>query len=163
MSLIRQPEPLRAQHEVDSFSCGEEVLDEWLQRRALKNEALGASRTFVACVEQRVVGYYALAAGSLTHAMVSSKVRRNMPEPIPTVVLARLAIDKDWQGQGLGYSLLQDALLRCHAAAGYIGARVLLVHALTDDAKRFYEHFGFRASPIDERMLMLLLNEITEI
>jgi predicted N-acetyltransferase YhbS len=68
--------------------------------------------------------------------MVSSKVRRNMPEPIPAVVLARLAIDKDWQRQGLGYSLLQDALLRCHAAAGYIGARVLLVHALSDDAKR---------------------------
>jgi hypothetical protein len=92
MSLIRQPEPLRVQHEVDSFSCGEEVLDEWLQRRALKNEALGASRTFVACVEQRVVGYYALAAGSVTHSMVSSKVRRNMPEPIPTVVLGSVDV-----------------------------------------------------------------------
>ena len=136
MNLVRQPEPLRVLHDVDSFCCGEDVLDEWLKHRAWKNELLGASRTFVACADQRVVGYYALAAGSITHAMVSSKVRRNMPEPIPAVVLARLAIDKDWQGQGLGYSLLQDALLRCHAAAGYIGARVLLVHALSDDAKR---------------------------
>lgn len=160
MNTIQAPEPIRADHHVTTFQCGEDVLDEWLQRRALKNEVLGASRTFVACVEQNVVGYYALAAGSVSHTMVSSKMRRNMPEPIPAIILARLAIDKNWQGNGVGYSLLQDALLRSQAAAGYIGAKVMLVHALTDSAKHFYEHFGFRASPIDDKMLMLTLSEL---
>ena len=157
---IYQPEPLSAQHNLNDFNCGEFLLDDWLRQRALKNEALGASRTFVACSDERVVGYYALAAGSIAHTEVSNKVRRNMPNPIPAVILARLAVDKSWQGKGLGYSLLQDALLRCHAAASHIGAKVLLVHALSDDAKKFYEYFGFRSSPIDDRVLMLVLNEI---
>ncbi len=164
MRKIAAPEAIQNKHKLDAFNCGESSLDEWLQRRALKNEILGASRTFVACVEvkgqQQVVGYYALAAGSVVHSLVSSKVKRNRPNPVPVMVLGRLAIDQHWQGHGLGYSLLRDALLRSKAASEHIGARALLVHALSDHAKRFYEHFGFRTSPIEEQTLMLLFSEI---
>jgi len=174
MSRILAPEPLQSTHQLETFDCGEVALNEWLQRRALKNEILGASRTFVACADntevkgegvehigaKHAVGYYALAAGSVAHSLVSSKTKRNMPDPIPVMVLGRLAVDKQWQGHGLGYSLLQDALLRSKAAAEFIGARALLVHALSDTAKQFYEHFGFKTSLIEKRTLMLLLSEI---
>ncbi len=162
MSKILAPEPIQDYHQVDFFCSGELSLDHWLQQRALKNEILGVSRTFVACTEKggikKVVGFYALAAGSVAHSQVSSKTKRNMPNPIPVLVLGRLAVDNQSQGQGLGVSLLRDAVLRGKAAAEHIGARALLVHALSDDAKRFYEHFGFQASPVDDRILMLLLN-----
>ncbi|WP_298610914.1 GNAT family N-acetyltransferase [uncultured Thiothrix sp.] len=157
---LHTPEPLNTQHDLTKFNCGEVLLDEWLRQRALKNEVLGASRTFVVCSEGYVIGYYALAAGSIAHTEVVSKLKRNMPDPIPAIILARLAVDKSCQGQGLGYSLLQDMVLRCQAAAGYIGAKVILVHALSDKAKAFYEYFGFRASPIDDRVLMLALSEL---
>lgn len=168
MTRIRAAEPLQQHHQLGQFNCGESSLDEWLQQRAFKNEVLGASRTFVACVDMgdkaggvnTVIAYYALAAGSVSHALLSNKIKRNMPNPLPVMVLGRLAVDNQWKGQGLGVSLLQDALLRCKAAAQYIGARAILVHALSDDAKHFYEHFGFRASPIDERTLMLLMSEL---
>lgn len=159
-TMLSTPEPLQEQHDLNPFDCGETLLNEWLKQRARKNEVLGASRTFVVCDERTVVGYYALAAGSVTHELAASKIKRNMPDPIPVIVLGRLAIDQQWKGKGLGYSLLQDALLRCHAAAQHIGARALLVHALSDSAKQFYEHFGFRVSPINERTLMILLSEI---
>jgi predicted N-acetyltransferase YhbS len=162
MSKILAPEPIQDYHHVNFFCSGETSLDDWLRQRALKNEILGASRTFVACTEKggvnKVVGFYALAAGSIAHSQVSSKAKRNMPNPIPVLVLGRLAVDNQWQGHGLGASLLQDAVLRSKAAAEHIGARALLVHALSEDAKRFYKHFGFQASPVDERTLMLLLN-----
>ena len=142
------------------MGCGEVALNDWLKQRARKNEILGASRTFVVCEGKQVLGFYALAAGSVTHDLVANKVKRNMPEPIPVIVLGRLAIDKTWQGRGLGYSLLQDALLRCQVAAKHIGARALLVHALSEQAKQFYEYFGFRASPLNDRTLILLLSEV---
>lgn len=157
---LSKPMPISQQHNLEKFHCGEKSLDEWLQRRAMKNEVLGASRTFVSCIEHDVVAYYSLAAGSVDHRLVSGKIKRNMPDPIPVMILARLAIAKDWQGKGLGYSLLKDALLRSKTAAEYIGARAILVHALSDDARQFYEHFGFRASPVETYTLMLLLSEI---
>lgn len=162
MSKIFAPEPIQEFHQLDSFCSGEPTLDNWLKQRAFKNEILGASRTFVSCIEKesklKVVGYYALAAGSVAHSQVSNKIKRNMPNPIPVLVLGRLAVDSQWQGHGLGTSLLQDAVLRSKAAAEHIGARVLLVHALSEDAKQFYEHFGFLTSPIDGKTLMLLLS-----
>jgi len=162
MNKILAPEAIQEHHQVDTFRSGESSLDNWLQHRAFKNEILGASRTFVACTEkagnQIVVGYFALAAGSVAHSQVSSKTKRNMPDPIPVLILARLAVDNQWQGHGLGASLLQDAVLRSKAAAEHIGARALLVHALSEDAKRFYENFGFQASPVDDKTLILLLN-----
>lgn len=157
---LSKPMPISQQHNLEKFHCGEKSLDEWLQRRAMKNEVLGASRTFVSCIEHDVVAYYSLAAGSVDHRLVSGKIKRNMPDPIPVMILARLAIATDWQGKGLGYSLLKDALLRSKTAAEYIGARAILVHALSDDARQFYEHFGFRASPVETYTLMLLLSEI---
>ena len=162
MSKILAPEPIQDYHQVDSFCNGEPSLDDWLRQHALKNEILGASRTFVACTKkednQKVVGFYALAAGSVAHSQVSSKTKRNMPNPISVLVLGHLAVDNQSQGHGLSASLLQDAVLRSKAAAEHIGARVLFVHALSDDAKRFYKYFGFQPSPVDERTLMLLLN-----
>ncbi|HTX49922.1 MAG TPA: GNAT family N-acetyltransferase, partial [Caulobacteraceae bacterium] len=132
----------------------------WLRRRALANEAAGASRTFVTCFEGRVVGYYSLAAASVVHDVATSRARRNMPDPVPAVVLGRLAVDRSLQGRGLGAGLLQDAALRVAAAADSIGVRVLLVHALSEDAKRFYLRFGFRESPMEPMTLMVTLDEL---
>jgi len=168
MRKFLAPESIQDYHQLESFCSGEPSLDNWLQQRALKNEILGASRTFVVSIIEEegntagnkkvVVGFYALSAGSVAHSQVSSKTKRNMPNPLPVLVLGRLAVDNQSQGYGLGASLLQDAVLRSKAAAKYIGAKALLVHALSEEAKSFYEKFGFQASPIDNRTLLLLLN-----
>lgn len=156
---LTPPQILLATHRVDEFSCGESTLDEWLKRRALANQASGASRTFVVTnQEKRVYGYYALAAGAVSHAISTSNLRRNMPDPIPVVVLGRLAVDHQVQGMQLGGALLQDAVGRAGIIAQNMGVRALLVHALNDRAKAFYEHYGFQASPIDHLVLTLRLS-----
>lgn len=109
------------------------------------------------CNENVVVGFYALAAGSVTHQFVSGALKRNMPEPIPIIVLGRLAIDVKYQGQKLGAALLKDAVLRAKIVAEQVGVKALLVHALNDNARRFYLNYGFQPSPIDDRLLMLKL------
>jgi len=157
---VSAPEPLRRDHQLDAFDSGVTSLDHWLKRRALANEAGGASRSFVACAGGRVIGYYSLAAASVVHDVATPRARRNMPDPVPAVVLARLAVDRSMQGKGVGASLLQDAVLRVAAAADSIGVRVLLVHALSEDAKRFYLKFGFRESPVEPMTLMVTLNEL---
>jgi GNAT superfamily N-acetyltransferase len=149
------PVPLAPGHELDRFDSGIAPLDDWLKRRARGNEADGASRTFVLCIGHRVIGYYSLAAGSLMHAGATGKVRRNMPEPVPVVLLGRLAIDREWQGKGFGADMLRDAVLRTTAAADTIGVRAILVHAISPAAKAFYERHGFRASPVDPMTLMI--------
>lgn len=152
------PEPLLISHEVRDFSCGEASLDEWLKRRAMVNQLNGASRTFVvADPNRRVCGYYALAAGAVAQQSATGRVRRNMPDPVPVMVLARLAVDLQAQGGHLGAALLQDAVNRTHTVAEHAGIRALLVHALHDPAKQFYEHYGFEASPTHPMMLMLRL------
>lgn len=153
------PEPLAPDHELDDFDCGVSALNDWLRRRARRNERDGASRTFVTCVSRRVVGYYCLAAGSLLPAEATGKVKRNMPDPVPVLVLGRLAIDRRWHKRGLGADLLADAVLRAVGAAETIGIRALLVHALSDDAKSFYQRHGFRASPIEPMTLMITIEE----
>ena len=153
------PEPLAPTHELEAFTSGIAPLDDWLKRRARRNEAEGASRTFVCCVGNRVVGYYSLSAGSVLHETATGRVRPNMPDPVPVVLLGRLAIDKAWQGQGLGADLLQDAVLRVVAAAETIGVRAILVHAISEGAKRFYERHGFRASPVEPLTLMVTVEE----
>ena len=156
---LTAPEPLAPHHELDAFDSGTASLDDWLKRRARRNEAEGGSRSFVVSVGRRVVGYYCLAAGSVSHEGATGRVRRNMPDPIPVLLLGRLAIDRGWQRRGLGADLLQDAVLRALAAADTIGIRALLVHAISDDAKAFYEKHGFRPSPIDPMTLMITLEE----
>ena len=160
MSLhLSAPQPLAASHILDEFTCGEASLDEWLKRRARTNQVSGASRTFVVTDQDgRVHGYYAMAAGAVAHQAATSRVRRNMPDPVPVMVLARLAVDHRAQGIKLGAALLQDAVNRAVAVSQNAGIRALLVHALHDRAKQFYEHYGFQASPQHPMTLMLRLN-----
>ncbi|AWX15139.1 GNAT family N-acetyltransferase [Mergibacter septicus] len=155
--MYSAPELLTHNHRLDFFDCGEESLNIWLRRNALKNQQNQASRTFVICKENIVVGFYALAAGAVTHQFASSTLRRNMPEPIPVVVLGRLAIDVKHQGKKLGAALLKDVVLRSKSISEQIGVRALLVHALNNKAKQFYLHYGFQPSPIDDMSLMLKL------
>jgi GNAT superfamily N-acetyltransferase len=155
---LRQPELLTSSHLIDAFSCGEAELDDWLKRRALANQISGASRTFVVTGPDRVVhGYYAMAAGAVSHQVATSNVRRNMPDPVPVIVLARLAVDERSQGHKLGPALLRDAIKRAIAVSGNAGVRAVLVHALHERAKCFYEKYGFQGSPAHPLTLMLRL------
>ena len=156
---IGAPEKLRGDHDLSSFQCGAPALDDWLQWRALANQQSGASRTYVIGVGNRVVGYYALAAGAVARAEASARARRNMPDPVPVMVLARLAVDSAHQGQGLGRALLRDAVLRTIQAADIAGIRALVAHALSEDAKRFYQRHGFHPSPLDPMTLMITMRD----
>jgi predicted N-acetyltransferase YhbS len=157
---ITAPEPLSTDHDLTPFTSGTESLDRWLKQRAMKNQVSGASRTFVACRASQVVAYYALASSAIAVETASSRLRRNMPNPIPVVVLARLAVDQRLQGQGFGRALVQDAGLRVIQAADAIGIRGMIVHALSDNAKAFYERVGFESSPLDPMILMITLNDL---
>ena len=159
MADLSAPTPLLATHVTDEFDCGEPVLNDWLRKRALKNENSGASRTFVVCQDNKVVGYYALATGSVMHQHAPSKVRRNMPEPIPVMILGRLAVSKHMQSAGLGRGLLKDAILRTLGVSKQAGIRALFVHALSDSAQKFYRQCGFVESPIDTMVLMITLKD----
>jgi GNAT superfamily N-acetyltransferase len=152
---------LTADHSLEEFTCGVDSLDDWLKRRALPNQISGASRTYVVAEAKKVVGYYCLASGALELNHAPAGIRRNMPDPVPLAILGRLAIDNAWQGKGLGVALLQDAVLRTSQAADIVGIRGLLVHALTEQAKSFYEHHGFAASPTQPMTLILSLKQKT--
>jgi len=156
------PEPLGPDHDLDAFDSGMPPLDQWLKKRARPNEIDGASRTYVVCVGRRVIGYYALAAGSLFHGQATGAVRRNMPDPVPVALLGRLAVDRAWQGQGLGRDLTRDAILRVLGAADLIGLRAILVHAISDQARRFHERCGFSPSPVDPMTLMMTVATVRE-
>lgn len=157
MSLTA-PHPLGDVHRVDDFRCSAPELTRWLQERALQNQVSGASRCFVVCDgPDRVVGYYALAAGAVSHDDAPGRIRRNMPNPIPVIVLGRLAVHADWAGRGIGQGLLKDAVLRALQTCEHIGARALLCHAIDDSAKAFYLKHGFLKSPIHDMTLMLSL------
>ena len=155
---LSAPQPLAATHVLDEFACGEASLDEWLKRRALTNQLSGASRTFVVTDQDaRIYGYYAMAAGAVTHQAATSSVRRKVPDPVPVMVLARLAVDHRAQGIKLGAALLQDAVNRAVAVSQHAGVRALIVHALHDRAKQFYGPCGSRASPQHPSTLWLPL------
>jgi len=157
---LTAPEPLTEQHDVTLFQSGVETLDQWLKQRALKNQISGASRTFVACDGNRVAAYYALASGAVAVEAASGRFKRNMPDLIPVVVLGRLAVDQALHSKGLGRALVQDAGRRVLQAASAIGIRGMLVHALSDEAKAFYERVGFDPSPLDPMMLMATLADL---
>ena len=154
---IGAPERIGPEHDLSSFRSGVGVLDDWLKRRALANEHTGASRTYVVCAaNKKVVGYYALATGGVAAEAATGRTR-NMPDPLPVMVLGRLAVDEGYKRRGLGRGLLRDAVLRTVQAAEIGGIRALLVHAISEDAKRFYEAAGFSVSPLDPMTLMITL------
>jgi GNAT superfamily N-acetyltransferase len=157
---VAAPEPLAGHHALESFASGIESLDLWLKRRALKNQEIGGSRTFVACERRRVIAYYALASSAVAIQNATGRFRRNMPDPIPVVVLGRLAVDRSLQGQGLGRALVRDAGLRVIQAAASIGIRGMIVHALSPEARGFYERVGFEPSPLDPMLLMVTLADL---
>ena len=157
---LQAPVPLADNHDVEAFASGAPTLDAWIRRKARANQASGASRTYVLCCSDRVVGFYALAAGSVSHDLSPRKLRQNMPDPVPVIVLGRLAIDAREQGNGLGRALLRDAVLRVAAAAREVGVAAMLVHALNDRAKAFYVAAGFDPSPVDPMVLILRIKDI---
>jgi GNAT superfamily N-acetyltransferase len=157
---LRAPEPLRLSHQLEDFSCGEPSLDDWLKRRALKNQASGASRCFVLCEGQTVIGYYSLSAGAIGHQAAPKAMRRNMPDPLPVLLLGRLAIDRRYHNQGLGQALLRDAMLRAVHIAGETGVFAIMVHALSEAARRFYLSRGFVESPLQPMTLIVTLATI---
>lgn len=157
---LTPPEPLAGHHHFGEFLSGEASLDDWLKRRALANQVSGASRTYVAREEQLVIGYYALASGAVMVESTPGRFRRNMPNPIPVAVLARLAVDRNWQGKGIGRALFRDAARRVAHAADAIGIRGIVVHAISEEAKQFYVALGFDPSPSDPMTLMVTLSDV---
>ena len=143
---LSAPEPLADGHDFSNFFSGIKSLDDWLKRRARANQVSGASRTFVVADGRKVVGYYALASGAISVSSSVGRFRRNMPDPIPVAVLARLAIDRLQQGRGLGRALFRDCALRVTHAADTIGIRGIVVHAISYQAKAFYQALGFDPS-----------------
>lgn len=155
--MLSAPTLLTKEARLDGFACGIDSLDDWLKKRAYPNQISGASRTYVVKENDNVIGYYCLASGALALNSAPSAIRRNMPDPVPLAILGRFAIDKSHQNKGLGVALLQDAVIRTAQAADILGIRGLLVHALSDDVKAFYQHHGFIASPTQPMTLILSL------
>ena len=151
------PARLNPSHDLTRFDCATPALNHWLTRQALKNEASGASRTYVVCRDSTVVGYYCLATGAIDRAEAPKRMQRNMPNPIPVMVLGRLAVDQTYQGQGIGKALLRDAILRVLHAAEIAGLRAILVHAISEGARQFYLSHDFLESPIEPMTLCLEL------
>ncbi len=160
MIQLSPPAPVSPFYRLEGFDCGVAVLNSWLIKQVLRNEASGASRTFIVGKETKVAGYYALAVGSVERVRAPARIRRNMPEPLPVMVLGRLAVDLQWQGRGIGQGLLKDALLRTVAVSRQAGIRALVVHAISEEARLFYIRHGFQISPLDEMTLMLGLEKL---
>jgi predicted N-acetyltransferase YhbS len=156
---LTAPAPISAQHDVSQFDCGKLPLNEWLRQRAQKNEGR-ASRCFVVCEGQVVVGFYALAAGSVKIIEVPKALGKNMPPQIPVLVLGRMAVDMRYQGKKIGRSLLRDALQRALSVAQNIGARAILVHAIDQDVVPFYLQYGFKPFPDGDLTLFLSTSEV---
>lgn len=154
------PEPLTDEHLLDQFGSGMPILDDWLRRRAIGNQATGATRSFVVCRDMRVIGYYALAAAAIASNEAPGRLRRNMPDPIPMVLLGRLAIDRQEQGKQLGTLLLRDAVRRIQQVSHEIGIVGILVHAIADAAKRFYLRRGFVEAPSSPMTLVARLKDL---
>lgn len=158
---ISAPQPLSEKHDLAAFSCGEASLDDWLRRRARANHVSGASRTFVVCAGgEHVVGFYSLATATISHAEATGPLRRNMPDPVPMILLARLAVDQAHQKSGLGEALLRDAMLRAEQVAEHVGFRGVLIHAVSARAHVFYERWGFSPSAADPLLLMMRMTDI---
>ncbi len=157
---LSAPQPLDTHHRLEVFDCGKPALTDWLQRHARQAQGSGSARTFVVCDGERVAGYFSLTVGQIDTIEAPERIRRGMGQyPIPLVILARLAVDLDYQGQGLGFSMLQDAIRRTLAIAGQAGIRALLTHPIDGGAEAFYRRFGFEPTPENDRQLILLLKD----
>ncbi len=160
---LKPPVPITAELELANFDSGELSLNEWLKGRAFKNHVLGASRCFVLCSGKEVIGYYSLSAGAISHEAAPKAMRRNMPDPLPILLLGRLAVDKRYHNRGIGQALLRDALLRAVNVSGDAGVFALLVHALSEQAKQFYLSRGFVASPLQPMTLIMTIATVRAI
>ena len=163
MAEISPPEHLTSGRDISTFDCDVPDLNDWLKKRALPNEESGASRTYVVCSGGKVVGYCALANGAVALAKAPGRVRRNMPDPLPVMIVGRLAVERSWQGRNIGRSLLRDAILRTLQAAEIGGIRAILVHSISEDAKRFYERYGFASSPMDPMTLVVTVADAKKV
>ena len=161
MGTVGPPEPFASRHDISQFSSGVPTLDAWLRGKARLNETRGGARTYVACEGDRVAGFYSLAASSVERRRVSSRVGRNIPDPIPVILLGQLAVDKAYRGRRLGSDLLVDAARRSLTAASVVGARAVVVQAVDERARAFYENFGFR--PFSDREPLMLVLRMSEI
>jgi GNAT superfamily N-acetyltransferase len=160
---LRPPSPITAGSDLADFDSGELSLNEWLRKRALKNHLSGASRCFVLCSENTVIGYYSLSAGAISHAATPKSMRRNMSDPLPVLLLGRLAVDKRYHNKGFGQALLRDAMIRAVNVSGNAGVFAILIHALNDQAKQFYLSRGFVESPLQPMTLMMTIETVRSI
>lgn len=164
MSDVRRVEKLRRDHPVETFDCGHEELNRYLARYAWQNQQAGAAQTYLGIVGDAIVGYHTLAVGQVTLEDAPERLTKGLAKhPVPIMLLARLATDRRWQGQGVGKALLKDAMQRTLQAADIAGIRALAVHAKDENARRFYEHFDFVPSPTDSLHLFVLLKDVRRI
>lgn len=157
---MNPPTPITADHDLSQFECTHDELSKWLKERGLQNDSSGASKTYVVCAEggMSVIGYYALATGAVDLRDAPGSIKRNMPAPIPVIVLGRLAVHSQWAGKGIGRGLLKDATQRAMQAAQIIGVRAMLCHSIDDTAKAFYMKHGFLESPINPLTVMIKIS-----
>ncbi len=157
---LTPPAILSSDHSLNDFDCGNLTLDKWLKRYAMLNQQANSARTFVVCKEKSVIGFYALSVGSIEYETAGKRIKKGLARhPIPVMILARLAVDLKFQGQGVGSGLLKDAVLRTLEAADLAGIRAIFVQAKDEKARRFYERSDFEPSPIDPMKLMLLIKD----
>lgn len=162
--MTRRIEKLQPHHPVEAFDCGQEALNGFLKKHALHNQRGGGSQTYVGLADETVIGYYALAVGSVEQDRAPERVKKGLAKhSIPIMLLARLAVDRRWQQQGIGAALLKDATLRTLQAADIVGIRALAVHAKSDAARKFYERFDFLPSPTDPLHLFMLLKDVRKL
>jgi GNAT superfamily N-acetyltransferase len=154
-------EKLRAEHQIDLFDCGTQALNRYLQRFAWQNQRADSSQTYVALIGEQIVGYYTLTVGEVSYGDAPERLAKGLPRyPVPIMIIARLAVERTFQGQRLGQGLLLDAMRRTLQVAEIAGIRAILVHAKDERAKAFYEHFGFESFPVNSLTLYRLLKDI---
>lgn len=148
-------------HITECFDCGHDDLNRYISRFALNNQLAGSAQTYVGQADEKVVGYYSLAVGAVAHSQAPTRMVKGLAHhPVPVMLLARLAVDDEAKGRGLGSALLHDALARTLQAADIAGIRAIIVHAKDNEARRFYEHFDFDPSPTDPYHLFLLIKDL---
>lgn len=163
MPTLSAPEPINRSHDLAGFASGEVVLDAWLKRLAIKNEHSGSSRCFVVCSQNKVVAYYTLSAAGIGREFAPKGLQRNRPDPLPVLLLGRLAVDQRYHNMGIGKALLRDAMLRALTVSAEAGVCGMLVHAMSEQAKRFYLSRGFVASPLQPMTLFMTLETARQI